>query len=72
MVGTESSAMGATGIWTNGRGLPLFADVAERAEHLKRLGIADVFLDTPAYNAHTLGCGEFCCVVFLAFVTFFH
>eukprot|EP00986_Skeletonema_menzelii_P020566 scaffold31656_cov160-Skeletonema_menzelii.AAC.1 len=34
----------------------LFADVAERNEHLRRLGCADVFLDTPAYNAHTLGC----------------
>ena len=34
----------------------VFADVAERKEHLKRLGCADVFLDTPAYGAHTLGC----------------
>jgi len=34
----------------------LFADVSERNEHLRRLGCADVFLDTPAYNAHTLGC----------------
>ncbi|KAL3816563.1 hypothetical protein ACHAXA_003803 [Cyclostephanos tholiformis] len=34
----------------------VFADVVERKEHLRRLGIADVFLDTPAYNAHTLGC----------------
>lgn len=36
----------------------VFADIAERREHLRRLGIADVFLDTPAYNAHTLGCGK--------------
>jgi protein O-GlcNAc transferase len=36
----------------------VFADVAERGEHLRRLGIADVFLDTPAYNAHTVGCGK--------------
>ena len=36
----------------------VFADVAERTEHLRRLGIADVFLDTPSYNAHTLGCGK--------------
>ena len=36
----------------------VFAGVAERQEHLKRIGIADVFLDTPAYNAHTLGCGK--------------
>ena len=36
----------------------VFADVADRNEHLRRLGIADVFLDTPAYNAHTLGCGK--------------
>ncbi|KAL9183990.1 hypothetical protein ACHAXT_002076 [Thalassiosira profunda] len=34
----------------------VFAGVAERSEHLQRLGAADVFLDTPAYNAHTLGC----------------
>ena len=34
----------------------VFADVVERNEHLKRLGCADVFLDTPAYGAHTLGC----------------
>ncbi len=40
-------------------GCLVFANVAERREHLRRLGIADVFLDTPAYNAHTLGCGKF-------------
>ena len=34
----------------------IFCDVAPRKEHLQRLGCADVFLDTPAYNAHTLGC----------------
>ncbi len=34
----------------------IFAGVAERNEHLRRLGCADVFLDTPSYNAHTLGC----------------
>jgi len=39
-------------------GCLVFADVADRNEHLRRLGIADVFLDTPAYNAHTLGCGK--------------
>ena len=49
----------------------VFADVAERNEHLKRLGIADVFLDTPAYNAHTLGCGKsiFVTILFL-FISF--
>jgi predicted O-linked N-acetylglucosamine transferase (SPINDLY family) len=40
-------------------GLPkealVFCDVAPREEHLRRLACADVFLDTPAYNAHTLG-----------------
>ena len=30
--------------------------MAPRDEHLQRLACADVFLDTPAYNAHTLGC----------------
>jgi len=34
----------------------VFADVAPRDEHLSRLALADVFLDTPAYNAHTVGC----------------
>ncbi|KAL7519878.1 hypothetical protein ACHAWX_006103 [Stephanocyclus meneghinianus] len=34
----------------------VFTDVTERREHLRRLGCADLFLDTPAYNAHTLGC----------------
>eukprot|EP00956_Cyclotella_meneghiniana_P004545 scaffold5584_cov76-Cyclotella_meneghiniana.AAC.15 len=34
----------------------VFADIAERNEHLKRLGCADIFLDTPSYGAHTLGC----------------
>ncbi|KAL7533235.1 hypothetical protein ACHAWF_004407 [Thalassiosira exigua] len=33
-----------------------FADVTDRDEHLRRLAVADVFLDTPAYGAHTLGC----------------
>ena len=51
----------------------VFADVADRNEHLRRLGIADVFLDTPAYNAHTLGCGKsllFC--LFLYFTSYSH
>jgi protein O-GlcNAc transferase len=34
----------------------VFCNVAPRDEHLQRLGCADLFLDTPAYNAHTLGC----------------
>ena len=34
----------------------VFADVAPRDEHLRRLALADLFLDTPAYNAHTVGC----------------
>jgi len=34
----------------------VFCDVAPREEHLQRLACADLFLDTPAYNAHTLGC----------------
>jgi len=41
-------------------GLPeesmVFCPVASREEHLRRLTASDVFLDTPAYNAHTLGC----------------
>lgn len=34
----------------------VFADTAPRDEHLRRLRLADLFLDTPAYNAHTVGC----------------
>jgi len=34
----------------------VFCDPAPRHLHLRRLGLADVFLDTPAYNAHTVGC----------------
>jgi protein O-GlcNAc transferase len=34
----------------------VFCDVAPREDHLRRLGCADVFLDTPSYNAHTVGC----------------
>lgn len=33
----------------------VFADKAPRDDHLNRLQLADVFLDTPAYNAHTVG-----------------
>jgi len=34
----------------------VFAEIAPRNEHLQRLSLADLFLDTPAYNAHTVGC----------------
>jgi protein O-GlcNAc transferase len=34
----------------------VFCDVCPRDQHLQRLACADLFLDTPAYNAHTLGC----------------
>jgi protein O-GlcNAc transferase len=34
----------------------IFCDVVPRSQHLQRLAVADVFLDTPAYNAHTVGC----------------
>ena len=34
----------------------IFASIAPRLEHLQRLRLADVFCDTPIYNAHTLGC----------------
>ena len=36
--------------------LLVFADIADREEHLRRLACADLFLDTPAYGAHTVGC----------------
>ena len=34
----------------------VFAAIVPREEHLARLELADLFLDTPAYNAHTVGC----------------
>jgi protein O-GlcNAc transferase len=33
----------------------IFAEKAPRDDHLRRLKLADLFLDTPAYNAHTVG-----------------
>lgn len=34
----------------------IFTDVASKPIHIARSGLADVFLDTPACNAHTTGC----------------
>jgi len=34
----------------------IFTDVAHKDMHIKRSGLADVFLDTPLCNAHTTGC----------------
>lgn len=34
----------------------IFTDVASKPIHVARSGLADVFLDTPACNAHTTGC----------------
>ena len=34
----------------------IFTDVAPRDEHLRRCYLADLFLDTPACNAHTTAC----------------
>ena len=33
----------------------IFTDVAAKPIHIRRSGIADVFLDTPLCNAHTTG-----------------
>lgn len=33
-----------------------FCNIAPRRIHLQRLGLSNVFLDTNAYNAHTVGC----------------
>jgi protein O-GlcNAc transferase len=33
----------------------VFSDVAPKARHVARMGLADLFLDTPACNAHTTG-----------------
>lgn len=34
----------------------IFTDVAQKDVHIRRSGLADVFLDTPLCNAHTTGC----------------
>jgi len=34
----------------------IFTDVAQKEMHIRRSGLADVFLDTPLCNAHTTGC----------------
>ncbi|WIA37736.1 hypothetical protein OEZ86_014614 [Tetradesmus obliquus] len=34
----------------------IFTDVAHKDVHIRRSGLADVFLDTPLCNAHTTGC----------------
>ncbi|CAD7702322.1 unnamed protein product [Ostreobium quekettii] len=34
----------------------IFTDVAQKHLHIRRSGLADVFLDTPLCNAHTTGC----------------
>jgi predicted O-linked N-acetylglucosamine transferase (SPINDLY family) len=34
----------------------IFTDVAHKDLHIRRSGLADVFLDTPLCNAHTTGC----------------
>mmetsp|Transcript_31787 Transcript_31787/g.59752 ORF Transcript_31787/g.59752 Transcript_31787/m.59752 type:complete len:980 (-) Transcript_31787:480-3419(-) len=34
----------------------IFTDVAPKEVHVRRSGLADVFLDTPLCNAHTTGC----------------
>jgi hypothetical protein len=36
--------------------LCIYSDVAPREEHVKRGFLADLFLDTPACNAHTTAC----------------
>ena len=33
----------------------IFTDVAAKPVHIRRSGLADVFLDTPLCNAHTTG-----------------
>jgi protein O-GlcNAc transferase len=34
----------------------IFTDVVPRDEHIRRGFLADLFLDTPKYNAHTTAC----------------
>ncbi|CAM9416612.1 unnamed protein product, partial [Ectocarpus sp. 13 AM-2016] len=37
-------------------GRVVFAPLVGKEEHLQRLRLADLFVDTPLYNAHTVGC----------------
>ncbi|CAB1106042.1 GT41 [Ectocarpus sp. CCAP 1310/34] len=37
-------------------GRVVFAPLVGKKEHLQRLRLADLFVDTPLYNAHTVGC----------------
>eukprot|EP00884_Botryococcus_braunii_P009865 jgi/Botrbrau1/18880/Bobra.177_2s0039.1 len=34
----------------------IFTDIAQKPIHIRRSGLADVFIDTPMCNAHTTGC----------------
>ena len=38
----------------------IFTDVAAKPVHIRRSGLADVFLDTPLCNAHTTGGARSC------------
>ncbi|CAM9502715.1 unnamed protein product [Ectocarpus fasciculatus] len=38
------------------QGRVVFAPLVGKEEHLQRLRLADLFVDTPLYNAHTVGC----------------
>ena len=40
----------------------IFTDVAAKPVHIRRSGIADVFLDTPLCNAHTTGALSSMCI----------
>jgi predicted O-linked N-acetylglucosamine transferase (SPINDLY family) len=36
----------------------IFCDAVDWEAHVQRGGLADVFLDTTAYNAHSTGCNS--------------
>ena len=40
----------------------IFTDVAAKPLHIRRSGLADVFLDTPLCNAHTTGAARSPCL----------
>lgn len=42
----------------------IFTDVADKPQHIRRSGLADVFLDTPLCNAHTTGITPQTCLAF--------
>lgn len=52
----EQNIRAAAGVTDDCGRLLVLAEKVPRDEHLQRLQLADLFLDTPSYGAHTVGC----------------